>query len=169
MCGERSAHSTTSAAAPGSSPRVRGTLAHGNQFNVIRRFIPACAGNATHPCQQPAAPTVHPRVCGERSVIGTYRSRPPGSSPRVRGTQMHPAFWELFLRFIPACAGNASIPMVSSGCWAVHPRVCGERGMGRIPRLKDGGSSPRVRTTVRGKFLVRPEKCCGVWSSGLNP
>ena len=46
VCGERfrlvfSHHFTT-----GSSPRVRGTRALRNSIRVVRRFIPACAGNA---------------------------------------------------------------------------------------------------------------------------
>ncbi len=70
-----------------------------------------------------------------------------GSSPRVRGTHLDDCAGARGVRFIPACAGNAS-PI--RWIWispAVHPRVCGERSLGaqhiEIPR----GSSPRVRGT----------------------
>ena len=70
----------------GSSPRARGTLLEAEFLPHSRRFIPACAGNAYQVSDSAAAPTVHPRVRGER---GSSRSRiiaMPGSSPRARGT-----------------------------------------------------------------------------------
>ena len=90
----------------GSSPRVRGTHEHADGAGAVRRFIPACAGNAVHAggdvknlrfipaCAGNASgtharmklPSVHPRVCGERATIQAARYAFGGSSPRVRGT-----------------------------------------------------------------------------------
>ena len=70
----------------GSSPRARGTRRNDRGGLVLRRFIPACAGNTTCTSAMPTGGTVHPRVRGEH---GEHRLPP-------RSRQ----------RFIPACAGN---------------------------------------------------------------
>ena len=49
----------------GSSPRVRGTQVENHIVQFGQRFIPACAGNTHGIVPEPAAMTVHPRVCGE--------------------------------------------------------------------------------------------------------
>ena len=95
--GNREQRTQKAIAVFGSSPRVRGTV----------RFIPACAGNTW---QSIVPDAVHPRVCGEQVerpvprdagkkpmwfLAGCVRfipacagnSIPPGSSPRVRGTE----------------------------------------------------------------------------------
>ena len=70
-----------------------------------------------------------------------------GSSPRVRGTPPRRRFTGAHHRFIPACAGNASRPRWRSWTAAVHPRVCGERGLSPGSGWPVTGSSPRVRGT----------------------
>ena len=153
--------STNLTGADGSSPRVRGTRAMWGRRLLPYRFIPARAGNALHPQEDPRPPPVHPRACGERSL----RTRAPadrhGSSPRVRGTrqiglpQLRPS------RFIPARAGNAA-PVRSA--WrrsTVHPRACGERRRRFATGQLANGSSPRVRgthfqlrhPTAHGRFI----------------
>ena len=131
----------------GSSPRVRGTLLNRVSLNLSHRFIPACAGNAApgRP-RRPPAP-VHPRVCGERAHRATPIPNPTGSSPRVRGTQRGVRVRDGFVRFIPACAGNAASSRRLCGGPPVHPRVCGERTRHTPSHATHAGSSPRVRGT----------------------
>ena len=131
----------------GSSPRVRGTHNKDVAISNIKRFIPACAGNAFSIVRFNLEKPVHPRVCGER-VTGSARLRSmTGSSPRVRGTRKRTDKQSIIDRFIPACAGNALSPPGSRSDSPVHPRVCGER----LPPIKTAlsaiGSSPRVRGT----------------------
>ena len=87
VCGERVFAGVLCRTAAGSSPRVRGTLMAALGLRRVRRFIPACAGNAEARGGCRSAFPVHPRVCGERGRA----PRPPrhmgGSSPRVRGTR----------------------------------------------------------------------------------
>ena len=71
----------------GSSPRVRGTL----YANVLPRGLAL----------------VHPRVCGELSIVNDDYEDTIGSSPRVRGTRGGRAGASAAWRFIPACAGNS--------------------------------------------------------------
>ena len=107
VCGEQLEIIQYRQAKLGSSPRVRGTvkLAAGN--SLIKRFIPACAGNSLAANRSQMATPVHPRVCGEQAVYAASVELCIGSSPRVRGTvKDHPE-------------------MIIAG--AVHPRVCGEQ------------------------------------------
>ena len=101
----------------GSSPRVRGT------------------GSMQRPTT--SEPSVHPRVCGERSFPISLFPSLPGSSPRVRGTEG---------------------PQDRGGLWAaVHPRVCGERQrFTPRPSPTFDGSSPRVRGTAHPDLIDIP-------------
>ena len=72
-----------------------------------------------------------------------------GSSPRVRGTDLHPRLKYLHGGIIPACAGNSSLKLRTAHLVADHPRVCGEQLKATfIPPFCEG-SSPRVRGTDR--------------------
>ena len=131
----------------GSSPRVRGTGARRDQSAAVGRFIPACAGNGPMRFNPTPDQSVHPRVCGERTLYERKGMSAAGSSPRVRGTGViidgvHPR-----QRFIPACAGNGSRAVTRPTPPTVHPRVCGERRGCVRPMPWRAGSSPRVRGT----------------------
>ena len=90
----------------GLSPRVRGNPGRlqfsGSQF----RSIPACAGEP--PSTDPAgyAPTVYPRVCGGTRKCGKETRPASGLSPRVRGNPHFLAPFRVYVRSIPACAGE---------------------------------------------------------------
>ncbi len=74
-----------------------------------------------------------------------------GSSPRMRGTR---AGWlprSAGRRFIPAYAGNTRPVSYRLSRTPVHPRVCGEHALNLIGEHLDGGSSPRMRGTLRGE------------------
>ena len=105
-CGERKPAEFDECINYGSSPRVRGTVVHLMFGNIIKRFIPAGAGNGGRICRRGRAWSVHPRGCGERSVVVGRAEGPSGSSPRVRGTGFCSYSFPLCYRFIPAGAGN---------------------------------------------------------------
>ena len=156
VCGERAKNIEAWCAAHGSSPRVRGTQWRNVFIYATDRFIPACAGNAFAHSRQTSPTPVHPRVCGERVSDATQRLLPTGSSPRVRGTRFAADARLDDLRFIPACAGNASCRPRTRRRPAVHPRVCGERRNMLDALCAGDGSSPRVRGTPsqkRGRTL----------------
>ena len=94
---------------------------------VLRRFIPACAGNSFCLSLWRSGGSVHPRVCGELQRLRGLFSVERGSSPRVRGTRR----W---------CQRDTT-PL------SVHPRVCGELCSGVSDGICSIGSSPRVRGT----------------------
>jgi len=70
----------------GSSPRARGTSPQVRPGRLVRRFIPARAGNVNFQAVMGTKALVHPRARGER-FSGSHRARDfAGSSPRARGT-----------------------------------------------------------------------------------
>ena len=89
----------------------------------------------------------HPRVCGEHWSPKSIKTEPPGSSPRVRGTQRHRARDSNRTGIIPACAGNTDHACAPVRDSRDHPRVCGEHSSIVKFCLAKPGSSPRVRGT----------------------
>ena len=126
-CGERLTIHWCANTCNGSSPRVRGTEHTGCSMREKRRFIPAGAGNGLLIRIGIKMPPVHPRGCGERTVLMLAAVGLAGSSPRVRGTVTGQALALGKYRFIPAGAGNGGLILLADGQGAVHPRGCGER------------------------------------------
>jgi len=91
-------------------------------------------------------------VCGEREHPQSGDARADGSSPRVRGTQKRSSSYSRWIRFIPACAGNALAYRNRANPVTVHPRVCGERLFKSVVHRHQSGSSPRVRGTRGPSF-----------------
>ena len=157
----------------GSSPRVRGTGVSVVRVIISMRFIPACAGNSFPTLSWLVIPAVHPRVCGEQVSAESPLHAPPGSSPRVRGTDQSPRESTNGLRFIPACAGNSSRQDHPGPSRTVHPRVCGEQFFWQSATGPVVGSSPRVRGTAalrsgcdRGNRFI--PACAGNSRAGLR-
>ena len=137
----------TTPAAPGSSPRVRGTRADVPIPYMRSGIIPACAGNTFNRVWSCARFWDHPRVCGEHDLLVEVDGVLAGSSPRVRGTPAMRWLALPWLWIIPACAGNTYTPFIESKDRWDHPRVCGEHGESLTSELCPKGSSPRVRGT----------------------
>ena len=132
----------------GSSPRLRGTQYKSGLQLVHSRFIPASAGNTSHPSSILYIRSVHPRVCGEHPSTRTLTASINGSSPRLRGTLAIPEILHPAKRFIPASAGNTAPLWCRTRLPAVHPRVCGEHRLTVRKKWDFGGSSPRLRGTL---------------------
>ena len=135
-------------ASRGSPPRVRGEVQVRIQLGRPHRITPACAGRSL--CAVPHIPAQkdHPRVCGEKPSTSSFSPAVTGSPPRVRGevARIHKA--DGARGITPACAGRSPWA-VQRGCRAPdHPRVCGEKSLGDVPRAQIIGSPPRVRGEV---------------------
>ena len=148
MRGERSSRSGPGVASHGSSLHARGTPLDGQPRFALTRFIPACAGNAVVSMLPYAIPPVHPRMRGERYGLPVPLSNRRGSSPHARGTPRESYDGCLYLRFIPACAGNASLLIGGCTVETVHPRMRGERSSCFGAAFLAGGSSPHARGTL---------------------
>ena len=126
VCGEHIYTTNPDLLDPGSSPRMRGTLADDGEPCFTPGIIPAYAGNTGSRSTMPPTFWDHPRVCGEHPFAAGVRLRKWGSSPRMRGTPSYYAGLGHGGGIIPAYAGNTmSLKNVSLRCWD-HPRVCGE-------------------------------------------
>ena len=86
---------------------MRGTLALALFALLVRRIIPAHAGNSYSVQRAKHGTTDHPRACGELPELQPRMVQVAGSSPRMRGT--HAPFWvnRVKDRIIPAHAGNS--------------------------------------------------------------
>ena len=87
VCGEHSSVVSMVRMEPGSSPRMRGTLANIYTFSLGEGIIPAYAGNTCVGRQFGQHFRDHPRVCGEHLANGLIGVMVRGSSPRMRGTR----------------------------------------------------------------------------------
>ena len=151
MRGERMAWRTQLVVATGSSPHARGTPTQWLCQHDLVRFIPACAGNALAGVIASSGRAVHPRMRGERIRNPPPTQRHVGSSPHARGTlEEQFVIWRP-IRFIPACAGNASTRSPGLGQWSVHPRMRGERSVLQEAPPSGDGSSPHARGTLRSR------------------
>ena len=147
MRGERAIWNRLALRLIGSSPHARGTRPRSAWRHPAGRFIPACAGNARGLTCVALRLPVHPRMRGERIIGNPASDRVDGSSPHARGTQQIGELSEIYARFIPACAGNASARACSAPESAVHPRMRGERKESPLSFRIGGGSSPHARGT----------------------
>ena len=106
VCGEQAQDAEINTSAPGSSPRVRGTVSGRRMLFANVGIIPACAGNSQQWAQTRRDQRDHPRVCGEQGKMSGSMNIRMGSSPRVRGTDLLTIITSVRLGIIPACAGN---------------------------------------------------------------
>ena len=111
------------------------------------RFIPAGAGNTIDIRGDWEIQAVHPRRCGEHTLVEFPIGVTGGSSPQVRGTHEILTITTTSIRFIPAGAGNTTPFGYARYFEPVHPRRCGEHSLGLIAPMCHSGSSPQVRGT----------------------
>ena len=182
MHGERIANGRNKLDKFGSSSHTRGTRLLAHQRRKVGRFIPAYAGNAWARPSPWTPSTVHPRLRGGRTPFLPYSSPSSGSSPHARGTQRVCRGHHVPGRFIPACAGNASMDRTNWPVSPVHPRMCGERTYGVSLMAARNGSSPHVRGTLsrlpeetdEGRFIPacagNARRACGrAWPQAVHP
>ena len=144
-CGEKSLRTATMLLRLGSSPRVRGKGFVVPGSPLVIGIIPAGAGKRAPCCRRGRRPRDHPRGCGEKTAADYYRLLKTGSSPRVRGKADD---WQRLghrVWIIPAGAGKSHPSIWAGTTSGDHPRGCGEK-FGSLPaRVREQGSSPRVR------------------------
>ncbi len=152
--GEHANNSLSPAKDFGSSPRGRGTCDMEKVTYVLKRFIPAWAGNMKRYTTGTLSTTVHPRVGGEHDNLTLTTINMAGSSPRGRGTCWSRSMMPRPRRFIPAWAGNICPWHPPGPDRPVHPRVGGEHLVHPVPNWMLDGSSPRGRGTLTRSTTV---------------
>ncbi len=134
----------------GLSPLARGTPVFANLWTIAIRFIPAGAGNTYPPEHAPHFDSVYPRWRGEHIDPEQQYAQTDGLSPLARGTLPYRLPDIIFLRFIPAGAGNTCCSSWWSAAIAVYPRWRGEHNVRLSPLCVVAGLSPLARGTLHG-------------------
>ena len=133
--------------AAGSSPLARGTLIRTLLLMLIRRLIPARAGNTCGLQASLGIPAAHPRSRGEHAFQSPACHAISGSSPLARGTHGRIHVLHFASRLIPARAGNTKNPSAYIISCPAHPRSRGEHNLPIDPPGGGNGSSPLARGT----------------------
>ena len=119
-------------------------------FCICRKdgITPAYAGKS--PCRwcSGVGPWDHPRVCGEKQLLGVCKKLFPGSPPRMRGKVFFQGNVFLHNGITPAYAGKSRRKWGERWLRWDHPRVCGEKKLLYSPDLFFRGSPPRMRGKV---------------------
>ncbi len=131
----------------GLSPLARGTHFNPHLFLLLRRFIPAGAGNTGSTRPRRAAAPVYPRWRGEHLPAIYLPVAAFGLSPLARGTLLPIASRARIARFIPAGAGNTMQYTPPQSFCTVYPRWRGEHYHGSSPSRPGNGLSPLARGT----------------------
>ena len=109
------------------------------------RITPACAGKRVNGRKPAYNMRDHPRMCGEKPWMGSYRPRVPGSPPHVRGKAKLCGVFGCRRGITPACAGKRGA-LRRRGLHAQdHPRMCGEKCGAPAMGAPCRGSPPHVR------------------------
>ena len=143
--GEYPHHCVEDTFLPGSSPLSRGIHRGRRRGRVLRRIIPALAGNTA--CRPGRVPRErdHPRSRGEYRGMRPSASRTAGSSPLSRGIRTGRGPGRVGGRIIPALAGNTRLWLLSLGQGRDHPRSRGEYHVSSGRGCPRKGSSPLSR------------------------
>ena len=114
-------------------------------IRLLLGITPAHAGKSL-PAVLKCPPTRdHPRVCGEKRRVRSWRALLLGSPPRMRGKVVLSSENPLCRGITPAYAGKSSHRPMHSTLPRDHPRVCGEKAVAVVSSSFTLGSPPRVR------------------------
>ena len=109
----------------GLSPRGRGNQGNGGPNYVLKRSIPAWAGQPPLNSWASTSAWVYPRVGGATEDCGMGKTIQEGLSPRGRGNLVQSGRVGVFAGSIPAWAGQPRIPFRRPRPKRVYPRVGG--------------------------------------------
>ncbi len=141
----------------GLSPLARGARHSQADPATALRFIPAGAGNTPASSVYSARSPVYPRWRGEHVITECSSPRALGLSPLARGTPSLIFSSSIFMRFIPAGAGNTAPEHLPQCDTPVYPRWRGEHTVISLPLGDRNGLSPLARGT-RNSLRIRQQK-----------
>ena len=155
VCGEKPPSCPEMSTNEGSPPRMRGKVSVHSAFSPFVRITPACAGKSRRLSHCRSQFWDHPRVCGEKRRVRSWRALLLGSPPRMRGKVVLSSENPLCRGITPAYAGKRrSIGRLSQPT-RDHPRVCGEKCSSVRSASHRRGSPPRVRGKVCDLTIIR--------------
>ena len=131
----------------GSSPRTRGAPHEHHREDRDRGIIPAYAGSTDARPGRPPRGGDHSRIRGEHLLALLAIGTTSGSSPHTRGAPRTHREDTVFIRIIPAYAGNTQPAICATTGRGDHPRIRGEHSPSRALAEPRTGSSPHTRGT----------------------
>ena len=129
----------------GSPPRMRGKAERRSKRPQNPGITPAYAGKRDLVISESGDIEDHPRVCGEKRRVRSWRALLLGSPPRMRGKDGVNDSAQAVTGITPACAGKSSAARRARQPSRDHPRVCGEKSMYDYGNNTAQGSPPRMR------------------------
>ena len=155
VCGEKPLQSSVNCTMEGLPPRMRGKVISSLQCDFLSGIIPACAGKSFWPCTVLPRCRDHPRVCGEKRRVRSWRALLLGSPPRMRGKDGVSGACHSPPGITPAYAGKSVHRSGLHRTEGDHPRVCGEKIYPLLAIASPLGSPPRVRGKVCDLTIIR--------------
>ena len=152
LCGEKSLPEVHWSMILGSPPPMRGKAVTHGIITKVYGITPAYAGKRR--CGQHSGLSLqdHPRLCGEKFTTAWFSYVTSGSPPPMRGKACPLTIRQHILRITPAYAGKSIDEVYNVIGYKDHPRLCGEKVLFHIVRIKLKGSPPPMRGKVT--FIV---------------
>ena len=125
LCGEKPKDGTAKTAETGSPPPMRGKAQPAQRRRFAVGITPAYAGKRP-----------------DQGLSGVCRT---GSPPPMRGKVWRQCYRDSSIGITPAYAGKRNNPIQKWKWNRDHPRLCGEKSLGRCIRRRCEGSPPPMR------------------------
>ena len=173
-CGATSLSCSATPIPRGLSPRMRGNRYLDRASAEPRRSIPAHAGQPQSGADSDGYVEVYPRACGATAVARVYLYDSTGLSPRMRGNPVAAVQPSLYIRSIPAHAGQPGSSSCAEWRSEVYPRACGAteknadlaiRGKGLSPRMRGNRVERLVEVDLHGVY----PRACGATTAAVKP
>ena len=129
----------------GSPPPMRGKVLGLRTSGLLPRITPAYAGKSHSKRTREKINGDHPRLCGEKAVVGNYNRIFVGSPPPMRGKVREFLFFRFIFGITPAYAGKSDKMLDRLACHEDHPRLCGEKKWFMTKKTFMAGSPPPMR------------------------
>ena len=145
VCGEKQQMIADAGTGMGSPPRMRGKAERRSKRPQNPGITPAYAGKRDLVISESGDIEDHPRVCGEKRRVRSWRALLLGSPPRMRGKDGVSGACHSPPGITPAYAGKSVHRSGLHRTEGDHPRVCGEKIYPLLAIASPLGSPPRVR------------------------
>ena len=155
VCGEKLVRLMCCRCLAGSPPRMRGKAPRIREDLERMGITPAYAGKRDLVISESGDIEDHPRVCGEKRRVRSWRALLLGSPPRMRGKDGVSGACHSPPGITPAYAGKSVHRSGLHRTEGDHPRVCGEKIYPLLAIASPLGSPPRVRGKVCDLTIIR--------------
>ena len=124
---------------------MRGKVLRTSPRLALSGITPAYAGKSHSKRTREKINGDHPRLCGEKAVVGNYNRIFVGSPPPMRGKVFFFDPEHLRIGITPAYAGKSPLFQNVRQCIEDHPRLCGEKADTAQNLANSAGSPPPMR------------------------